>query len=306
MAVASAERTVVGVFRSMDDAQRAFDALVQDGFSKDRISFVANRHASGSWGGSDAADDTGEPASDIAADAGIGAALGGVGGLLLSFAALAVPGIGPVLAAGPLVAALGGAGIGAAAGGLIGALTESGVSPEHAAHYAESLRRGDILITVRTDEAGADRAAGILDDNGAVDIDRRVSEWRDRGWEAYDANAQPLSKVELEREREYDRAAREQGNRWSEQARRNAGTGPGTLGDPGPQRGTSPTASPQGGSLTRAEAQNAKRDAARSDDALGQPRRGRAETTRAELREDTAEDIADRQSRRAARIYGSK
>jgi hypothetical protein len=210
MAIAGAERTVVGIFRSMDDAQRALDALQQEGFSRDEISFIANKNASESWGGSDAATDKGDTASDIAADAGIGAVLGGVGGLLLSFAALAIPGIGPVLAAGPILAALGGAGIGAAAGGLIGALTESGIPHEHAEHYAESIRRGDILVTIRAEGARADRAAEILDDNGADDIDRRVSEWR----------AEPLSSDELKRERDYFRAAGEQGNEWTEQARR--------------------------------------------------------------------------------------
>jgi hypothetical protein len=153
----------------MDDAQRAFDALQREGFSRDEISFVANKKSSDVWGGSDAANDTGDTASDIAADAGIGAALGGVGGLLLSFAGLAIPGIGPVLAAGPILAALGGAGIGAAAGGLIGALTESGIPHEHAEHYEESVRRGDILLTVRADATRADRAAEILEDNGAIE-----------------------------------------------------------------------------------------------------------------------------------------
>jgi hypothetical protein len=175
MAVASAERTIVGVFQSMNDAQCALDALELEGFLRDDIGFVANKSASESWGGGNTTTDRGDTASDVAADAGIGAVLGGVGGLLLSFAGLAIPGIGPVLAAGPILAALGGAGIGAAVGGLIGALTESGIPHEHAQRYAESVRRGDILITVRADEARADRAAEILDDNGAVDIDRRVS-----------------------------------------------------------------------------------------------------------------------------------
>jgi hypothetical protein len=86
MAVASANRTVVGVFKSMDDAQRAFDALQTEGFSRDEISFIANKNAQHSWGGDDARTENGETASNVAADAGIGAALGGVGGLLLSFA----------------------------------------------------------------------------------------------------------------------------------------------------------------------------------------------------------------------------
>jgi hypothetical protein len=207
----------------MDDAQRAFDALRNDGFSRDEIGFVANKKAQESWGGSDVRTETDDTASDIAANAGIGAALGGVGGLLLSFAGLAVPGIGPVLAAGPILAALGGAGIGAAAGGLIGALTESGIPEGHAQNYAESVRRGDILITLRADETRADRAAEILDDSGAVDIDSHVSEWRDRGWKPHNTSAAPMSNEEIQREHEYHRAADEQGDRWRDQTRQNAG-----------------------------------------------------------------------------------
>lgn len=152
-------QTVVGVFKSMDDAQRAFDALQNKGFSRDEINFIANKDAHGAKA---------DAAADVAADAGIGAALGGVGGLLLSLVGLAIPGIGPILAAGPIVAALGGAGIGAAAGGLIGALADSGIPEEHAHQYAEGVRQGDILITVQADGSRADLASRLLDENGAV------------------------------------------------------------------------------------------------------------------------------------------
>jgi hypothetical protein len=143
----------------MDNAQSAFRALQNEGFSRDEISFIANKEAHG---------DNADTAADVAADAGIGAALGGVGGLLLSLAGFAIPGIGPILAAGPIVAALGGAGIGAAAGGLIGALADSGIPEEHAHQYAEGVRQGDILITVHADDSRADLAARLLDENGAV------------------------------------------------------------------------------------------------------------------------------------------
>jgi hypothetical protein len=109
--------------------------------------------------------------------------------------------IGPVLAAGPIAAALTGAGIGAAAGGLIGALTESGVPEEDARYYAEGVRRGDVLVTVKTDDVHAERAAEILDHDGAVDIDQRVTGWRSRGWTGYDETAQPYDEEQLRRER---------------------------------------------------------------------------------------------------------
>ena len=101
------------------------------------------------------------------------------------------------------------------AGGLIGALTEHGVSEEDARHYAEGVRRGDILITVHATGARADRAASILDDNGAININDRISAWRKRGWTAHDPNAMPLTADELERERNYYAAADKQAKEWS-------------------------------------------------------------------------------------------
>jgi len=148
-----------------------------------------------------------DKASDVVADAGIGAAIGGVGGLLLSAAgALTIPVIGPILAAGPIAAALTGAGIGAAAGGLIGALTESGVPEEDAKYYAEGVRRGDVLVTAKVDATQADRVCDIFDDHDAIDVDARVQDWKTRGWEGWNAKAQPYTSDEFRQERTYYRA----------------------------------------------------------------------------------------------------
>jgi hypothetical protein len=201
VAIATETRTVVGVFNSVQDAQAAVRDLEAQGISRDEISIVANKNAVG-YDTMDSADR--DKASDVVADAGIGAAIGGVGGLLLSAAgALTIPVIGPILAAGPIAAALTGAGIGAAAGGLIGALTESGVPEEHARYYAEGVRRGDVLVTVRTDNSRTERVCDILDAHNAVDVDDRVRNWRDRGWQGYRDDAQPLNDDELRRERTY-------------------------------------------------------------------------------------------------------
>jgi len=220
-------RTVLGVFRNLNDAQRAFDALEKAGFSRDEIGFIGHRAGSEGDGRKQptaSAQTTAAPDSDVAAnvatDAGIGAALGGVGGLLLGFAALAVPGVGPVLAAGPIIAALGGAGVGAATGGLIGALTEHGVPEEDAGYYVEGIRRGDYLITVHASGDPADRAAEILETHDAVNIDDRVSAWRTRGWTGYDPDAGPLTEAEMQRERAYRQAAREQADEWSNRTAR--------------------------------------------------------------------------------------
>jgi hypothetical protein len=87
--------------------------------------------------------------------AGIGAALGGAAGLLAGLGAFVLPGIGAVVAAGWLASALAGAVAGGAAGGVVGALIEAGVSENDAAGYAEGVRRGGTLITIRV--AGQDR-----------------------------------------------------------------------------------------------------------------------------------------------------
>jgi len=104
-----------------------------------------------------------------------GGVVGGAAGLAASLMALSIPGIGPIVAAGPLVAMLSGAGAGAMAGGLIGALTDAGVPEENANYYAETVRRGGALVTVKVDESRADRAAEIMRVNGAIDLDERVS-----------------------------------------------------------------------------------------------------------------------------------
>jgi hypothetical protein len=196
---------VVGVFNSVQDAHEAVRHLEQQGFSRDEISLVANKNARGFEHMSD--EDKSaikDKTSDVIADAGIGAAIGGVGGLLLSIAGVAVPGIGPILVAGPIAAALTGAGIGAAGGGIIGALTESGIPEEHAHYYSESVRRGDVMLMVRATGDRAERAADILDEHGAVDVDERVRNWQNRGWKGrYDEGAEPYTRDQLESERSY-------------------------------------------------------------------------------------------------------
>ena len=83
----------------------------------------------------------------------------------------------------------------------IGALTDAGVSEEHANYYAETVRRGGALVTVKVDESRAERAAEIMRANGAIDLDERVSRWRESGWEGWDPSAPPYTAEEAERER---------------------------------------------------------------------------------------------------------
>jgi len=197
--------TVVGLFDNFNDAQSAVQDLVNSGIPREDIGITAN-DARGEYANVGKAE-TGHTGGAAAAGAGIGAVLGGIGGILVGIGALAIPGIGPILAAGPIAAALVGAGVGAAVGGLIGALTQMGVPEEEAHVYAEGVRRGGTLVTVTTDDATVDTVSGILNRHGPIDIDRRAAEWRGRGWTGFRHEAQPLNHEEIAREREAVTAA---------------------------------------------------------------------------------------------------
>jgi len=150
--------------------------------------------------------------SNAAAGAVTGGVVGGAAGLAASLMGLAIPGIGPIIAAGPIVSLLTGAGVGAVAGGLIGGLTDMGVSKPDAEYYAEAVRRGGALVTVRADDARAERAADIMRSHGAVDIERRAEQWRETGWTGFDENAQPYTRADLAREEDlYGERDRETG-----------------------------------------------------------------------------------------------
>jgi hypothetical protein len=114
----------------------------------------------------------------------VGALAGGGAGVLAGLGMLAIPGVGPVVAAGWLVALAAGAVGGAAAGGLLGGLVGSGISKEHAEVYAEGVRCGGTLVSVRADEDDQARVEAILD-RGAVDPAVRRTEYTTAGWTGY-------------------------------------------------------------------------------------------------------------------------
>ena len=177
-------KTIVGLFDNFSEAEAVVRDLERAGYDRSDISMVANEGRSGAarttttaGGGSD----DGGAAEGAGTGAVIGGVTGGVAGLIASLAGLAIPGVGPVLAAGPLVAALTGAGVGAVAGGLIGALTSAGVPEEHARYYEEGVRRGGTLVTVAASDADADEVMDIMNRHNPVDIEERASVWRETG-----------------------------------------------------------------------------------------------------------------------------
>lgn len=157
--------TVAAVFNDRDDAQDAINALRDAGFAADDISILArDRNTAGQI-----AEDTGtEMATGAATGALAGGLLGGVAGWLVGIGALAIPGVGPIIAAGPLAAALGGAAIGAAGGGIIGALTGMGIPEDEAKYYDTEFKRGGIVVTAQT-RGRYDEARDILREYGGRD-----------------------------------------------------------------------------------------------------------------------------------------
>lgn len=199
-------RTVVAIYDNFQMANDAVRELVDSGFPRDNISIIANNQR-GEFGNTSSSTTTTRQADNVADEtgagagvgAGIGAAIGGIGGLLVGLGALTIPGIGPVIAAGPLAVALStltGAGVGAVAGGvtggLLGALVGLGVPEEEAGYYAEGVRRGGVLVTVQADDYNTDQITSILNRHDPIDINARAEEWRSTGWTGYDPNARTI------------------------------------------------------------------------------------------------------------------
>lgn len=182
-------QNVVGLFDSHEKADQAVRVLEQAGIGREQISVLARNRVIPT---NIYAEKT--EAKDVAESSGAGALLGGAAGgligLLAGVGAIAIPGLGPAIAAGSLAAALGigagGAGVGAAVGGILGAMTALNIPKDDAAMYAEGVRRGGILVIVQAGEPQAGEARRALDDAGALDINSLEEEIRKKGWDRFE------------------------------------------------------------------------------------------------------------------------
>jgi hypothetical protein len=157
-----------GIYTSLTQAERGVDAFVRDSFSNDDISVLAPDRQ----GTKDFAHEKHTKAPE-GATTGVaaGGALGGTLGLLAGVGALAIPGLGPFIAAGPIMGALAGLGVGGAVGGLVGALVGMGIPEYEAKRYEGRVKDGGVLLSVHC--ATADeitRAKKILGQTGAEDV----------------------------------------------------------------------------------------------------------------------------------------
>jgi hypothetical protein len=162
------QKAVFGIYRSRGAADNGVETLKNNGFRMSDISVLLPQES----GSQDVIHLKESKAPEGAATgAGAGAVLGGALGLLAGIGALAIPGMGPFIAAGPILASLAGIGVGGAVGGVSGALIGFGIPEYEAKRYEGFVKEGGILISVHVDdEEWADKAQSILQATGAKDV----------------------------------------------------------------------------------------------------------------------------------------
>lgn len=156
----SSNQTIIGVFASRSNAENAVNSLRQQGFTKEEINIISKKHKNDNQSGNDSEED------DILDGTLTGSTLGGIGGLLLGAGALVIPGIGPIIAAGPITGAISGA----IAGGITGGLIDWGIPAEESHHYEQEVVQGSVLAIIRTDLGKVNSVAQILRQNGAKEV----------------------------------------------------------------------------------------------------------------------------------------
>jgi hypothetical protein len=205
--------TISRLYDTYEAAAEAMRNLMDAGIPHSDISLVSNN--SDNWYSTTSARGAGPVTGTVDRDrdgrddrvegaeagAGIGGVAGGIIGLLTGLGLMAIPGVGPVVAAGWLASTAAGAAAGGATGGIIGALTQAGTTEEDANAYAEGVRRGGTLVTARVPDADRGRYEAILD-RSSVNIRNRGTAWRNEGWQRFDPNASPYTADQIRSARE--------------------------------------------------------------------------------------------------------
>ncbi len=166
--MSSKKTAVYGIYQSVSQAERAVDDLRLAGFSNDDISvLLPDMQSSKNF----AHEKNTKAPEGTAAGVTAGGAIGGTLGLLAGIGALAIPGVGPLIAAGPIMGALAGLGVGGAVGGLVGALVGMGIPEYEAKRFEGRIKDGGILLSVHCDTSEQiTKAKEMLKNTGAQDI----------------------------------------------------------------------------------------------------------------------------------------
>jgi hypothetical protein len=167
-------KTIAGFFRTRTEGEIAYNQLRDSGLSHDQVSFLAGETRGAETPKIGPIEGTGA-GSEMPQDVALGSAIGLAAGLVL----LVIPGVGPLLAAGPLAAAMGGITAGAATGGIVGLLRDNGISDEEAAFYEEGVKRGGSLVTVRrVSSKDEKKAREIMKKAGAIESEELMPQTR--------------------------------------------------------------------------------------------------------------------------------
>ncbi|MFW6238690.1 MAG: general stress protein [Halanaerobiales bacterium] len=160
--------TVIGVFDNQSQAEKAVNKIREAGITEDKISIVAKRD---NIEGADEQQNQGNDATltdqNLSGGTTTGGVLGGLAGILGGAGALAIPGVGPILAAGPIAAGL----TGAVAGGIAGGLIDMGIPEERGQHYEQQVKQGKILATVEAEQNKIEDVTNFMRKNGASDVE---------------------------------------------------------------------------------------------------------------------------------------
>ena len=199
-------KTITRIFDNYGDATNAVRDLENLGIKHDDLSIVANNADKAHGDHVDQDIDDVNDHGDVSRGASTGAALGGVGGLLAGLGLLAIPGLGPIVAAGWLASTAAGAGIGAlggaATGSIVGALKNAGHTDEEANVYSEGVRRGGSLVSAKVPDNLVSEAEAVLQRNKSVDAQTRGAAYRQDGWTTFDDKAPAYTPDQVERERQ--------------------------------------------------------------------------------------------------------
>ena len=166
--MAEKKTSVFGIYATRSDAENAADALIKGGFATSDISVLLPENLGPRSIGTEKSTKLPEGATT---GAGTGAVLGGALGLLAGIGTLAIPGVGPLIAAGPIMAALAGVGVGGTVGGVVGGLIGLGVPEYEAKRYEGRIQKGGILLSVHCATSNeVSLAKDVMKRTGADDI----------------------------------------------------------------------------------------------------------------------------------------
>ena len=189
-------QTITKVYETYDKARSAVADLETAGIPISDISVLANQEASQGY------DDDADQETEAGPGAGLGAVVGGTAGLLTGLGLMAIPGLGPVVAAGWLTTTVLGAVAGGATGGIVGSLIGAGVTEDNAHIYSEAVRRGGTLVSVHTQDHNIAIVQSILGKYSPLNPEEQGAAYRNGGWNKFDPDGGAYGFVKSENERD--------------------------------------------------------------------------------------------------------